>query len=121
MFRPKRIQLGNKSFPRPGFQRSVDSLQTQGPARLLVTLDDGPCASRILLPPEAARGPAGLFSLCSGGDTVPGVKSWQWGAQEPTTPAGTIIQSSVWVSFVQWVRLPTMGSGDLECQGPKLN
>lgn len=36
--------------------------------------------------PKRPRGPAGLFSLCSGGDTVAGVKSWQWGAQEPSYP-----------------------------------
>ena len=34
--------------------------------------------------PEAARGPASLFSLCSGGDTVPRVKSWQRGTQKPS-------------------------------------
>ena len=35
---------------------------------------------------EAALGPASQFSLCSGGDMVPGVKSWQQGRQKPSHP-----------------------------------
>lgn len=40
-----------------------------------MTFGDG----RVLPDPPTpeALGPTGLFSLCSGGDTVPGVKSWQ--------------------------------------------
>lgn len=84
-FKPKRIQLANKSALYLSLCRSVHSLQALADARLLVTLEDGPCAAQTPAP-EAALGPAGLFTLCSGGDTVPGVKSWQWGTQKPSHP-----------------------------------
>lgn len=84
-FKPKRIQLANKSALYLSLCRSVHSPQALADARLLVTLDDGPCAAQSPTP-EAAPGPAGLFTLCSGGDTAPGAKSWQWGTQKPSHP-----------------------------------
>lgn len=75
-------------------------------------------------PPASRSVPAVLqaYSVCAVEETqLPGLRAGSGARRSPATPAGTIIQSSVWVSFVRWVRLPTMGSGDSECQGPKLN
>lgn len=71
--------------------------------------------------PKAAMVPQAYLVCAVEGTQFPGLRAGSGAHRAPLPPPGTVIQSSMWVSFVQWVRLPTMRSGDLECQGPKLN
>lgn len=78
----------------------------------------------MLPDPPHPRQPSVLqvYSLCAvEGTRFPGLRAGSGARRSPATPARDSHSELMWVSFVRWVRLPTMGSGDLECQGPKLN
>lgn len=119
-FKPKRIQFTNKSV-----------LQTWVFTGLPIPCRLWQCTSIsdiwwwpvcFPIPPHPRPSVPQAYSVCAvEGTQFPGLRAGSGAHRSPAAPTRDSQSELMWVSFVRWVRLPTTGSGDLECQGPKLN